>query len=58
MLIWFILGELIALGVAIYTASYALWAFRQKNNVGAVGLCVVALISLTTPIIVFFLNRV
>ncbi|NLK52537.1 MAG: hypothetical protein GX295_08860 [Syntrophomonadaceae bacterium] len=57
MVTWFILGELIAISVAIYAASYGLWVAKQKNWLGAIGVWIIALMTLTTPLLVFYLHR-
>ncbi|NLC08211.1 MAG: hypothetical protein GX755_09660 [Syntrophomonadaceae bacterium] len=53
MVFWMIFGGLIAAGSAIYLASFGIWAARQKNWLGAVGIWTVALLTLTAPLIVF-----
>lgn len=39
--------------VAIYTASYGLWAWRKGNKRGAVGTFMLAWLALISPILVW-----
>ncbi len=47
---WSLAVGLVALASAFYLASYGLWAARQKNWLGAVGIWTVALITLAAPV--------
>jgi multisubunit Na+/H+ antiporter MnhG subunit len=49
-LIWLVIIELIALGASVYLASFGIWAAKQKNWLGAVGIWVIALTTLTAPL--------
>ncbi len=39
--------------VAVYTASYGLWAWRKGNKRGAVGTFILAWLTLISPIVVW-----
>lgn len=43
--------------VSFYTASYGLWAWRNKKRLGAVGVFMLSLITIITPIGVWFYHR-
>jgi hypothetical protein len=49
---------LVTLGVAFYTLTYALWLWRKKNKVGAVGVALLAAISVLYPgFVLFFVHK-
>ncbi|PKM85900.1 MAG: hypothetical protein CVU87_14000 [Firmicutes bacterium HGW-Firmicutes-12] len=49
---------LVPMGVAFYTFTYALWLWRKKNKVGAVGVFILAVISVIYPgFVLFFVHR-
>lgn len=46
------LALLIPLGIAIYTVNYGRWAWRQKLRLGAIGLYLLAILSVAVPAMV------
>lgn len=52
-----ILALLIPLGMAIYTVNYARWAWRQKLRLGAIGLYLLAVMSVVVPAMVLMYNQ-
>lgn len=55
-MLWLYAAILISLGSAIYLASYGLWAARQKNWLGAVGIWTVALLTLAAPVSAYIIH--
>lgn len=43
--------------VSFYTATYALWAWRKQNRRGAVGVFLLAWLTLVTPVAVWLYHR-
>lgn len=44
--------------VSFYTATYALWAWRQKKRRGAVGVFILSWLTLVTPVAVWLYHNV
>lgn len=42
------------MAIAVYCASYGLWAWRNKNRRGAVGTFIISLVTLLLPVAVWF----
>ncbi|MBU4532535.1 MAG: hypothetical protein U1D96_08610 [Eubacteriales bacterium] len=47
----------VVLMVAIYTASYGLWAWRKGNKRGAIGTFLLAWLTLISPILVWLFQE-
>ena len=56
MIFWLFMVGIVVLGAAAYLASYGIWAARQKNWLGAVGIWVFALMTLTAPLSALFIH--
>jgi hypothetical protein len=41
------------MAISLYCASYGLWAWRQNNRRGAVGIFIISLITLLLPVTVW-----
>lgn len=49
---------LITMGIAFYTLTYALWLWKQKNKLGAMGVAFLAGMSVLYPaFVLFFVHR-
>lgn len=52
----YLVAVLVTAGVAVYTFNFARWAWQKKNYRGAIGLSILALITLTVPLGLLFLR--
>lgn len=49
---------LLPLAVGFYTLTYARWLFRKKNKKGAVGVALLAVLTILYPgFVLFFIHR-
>lgn len=51
-----ILIFLIILWASIYTVSYAIWTWKEKNRLGAVMLFIVATVTIVLPVFTIFIR--
>lgn len=52
-----ILGLTAVFLVSFYTASYGLWAWRNKKRFGAVGVFILSAVTMAAPVGVWFYHR-
>lgn len=45
---------LILLWIAVYTASYGVWTYKNKNKLGGIVVLILALVALALPILTGF----
>jgi hypothetical protein len=50
------IATLVTAGVAAYTFNFGRWTWRKKNYRGAVGIFILAVITLTLPLGLLFLR--
>ncbi len=48
---------ILLLGVAIYTVSYGVWAWKQKNKLGAVMVFLLAIVIFVLPIYTIWIRE-
>lgn len=48
---------ILLLGVAVYTVSYGIWTWKQKNKLGAIMIFLLALVIFVLPLYTFFIRE-
>lgn len=51
-----VLGGVIILCVFIYTVSYGLWAWRNKNKMGGLAVLILAVLVILLPVYTLFIR--
>lgn len=52
----YVTATMVTTGVAVYTFNFGRWAWQKKNYRGAIGLFILALITMTVPLGLLFLR--